>query len=190
MIAFRHTDPRFPFLQETEHASYPPGRWNARGELTHYFSDTPDGAWAEFLRHEEIMDAKDLPTIRRALWAVDIGVAPAPQFDPPKARMLGGRDNWPACQRWARALRRKGAEGLVAPSAALFPGGAHGWRVDAGLQPGPARNGRVFALFGSRPDLVGWAATAQGQPSKELLARVRHFGRRRRLLAHPAKVAG
>jgi hypothetical protein len=40
--------------------------------LTHYFTDTPDGAWAEFLRHEAIFDPEDLLTVRRAPWAVDI----------------------------------------------------------------------------------------------------------------------
>ena len=58
MIAFRHADPRFPFLRED--SSQPAGRWNAPGELTHYFCDTPDGAWAEFLRHEEIDDPEDI----------------------------------------------------------------------------------------------------------------------------------
>ena len=70
MIAFRHADPRFPFLWED--SSQPAGRWNMPGQLTHYFADTPDGAWAEFLRHEEIFDPEDLLTVRRALWAVDI----------------------------------------------------------------------------------------------------------------------
>ena len=69
MIAYRHTDPRFPFLREDSLQSA--GRWNAPGELTHYLCDTPDGAWAEFLRHEEIRNPEDLPTVRRALWAVD-----------------------------------------------------------------------------------------------------------------------
>ena len=173
MIAFRHTDPRYPFLWE--HASQPAGRWNAPGELTHYFSDTPDGAWAEFLRHEEILDPEDLPTIRRALWAVDIGDEPSASPELPQQTLTGGPASWPACQRRASALREMGVRGITAPSAALPPGGAHGWRVDGGLQPGPARDGKVFALFGSRPDLVGWAATVDGRPGEELLARVRHF---------------
>ena len=64
---------------------------------------------------------------------------------------------------------------MTAPSAALLPGAAGGWRVDAGLRPGPARDGRVFVLYGSRPDLVGWAATVAGRPGSELLPHVRHF---------------
>ena len=169
MIAFRHADPRFPFLREdsSQHA----GRWNGPGELTHYFCDTPDGAWAEFLRHEEIDDPRDLATIRRALWAVDIGDAPSLEPGLPPETLSGGRESWPECQRWARE-RRDIVEGIAAPSAALQPGGAHGWRVDGGLRPGPERNGKVFALFGRRPDLVGWAATVGGGPSDKLLVDV------------------
>ncbi len=72
MIGFRHADPRYPFLWEG--ADQPAARWHATGDgPAHYFSDTPDGAWAELLRHEEISDPDDLATIRRTLWAVDLG---------------------------------------------------------------------------------------------------------------------
>ena len=172
MIAFRHADPRFPFLRED--ASQPAGRWNAAGELTHYFCDTPDGAWAEFLRHEEIIDPRDIPTIRRALWAVDIGQPPTPEANLPRAVLLGGQESWLECRRFAQS-RRNEADGIAAPSAALEPGSAHGWRVDGGVRPGPARDGLVFALFGLRPDLVGWVATFEGRPSEGLLASVRYF---------------
>ena len=99
MIAFRHADPRFPFLRED--SSHPAGRWNAAGELTHYFCDTPDGAWAEFLRHEEIDDPQDLLTIRRALWAVDIGQPPSLQPDLSEQTLTGGSESWPACRQFA-----------------------------------------------------------------------------------------
>jgi hypothetical protein len=33
----------------------------------------------------------------------------------------------------------------------------------------------VIALFGLRPDLVGWEAVHEGRPSARLLGRVRHF---------------
>ena len=65
-------------------------------------------------------------------------------------------------------------DGITAPSAALYQGGAHRWRVDSGLQSGPERNGMVIALFGPRPDLVGRAATIEGRPSEELLESVLH----------------
>ena len=172
MIAFRHADPRFPFLWEG--VSQPAGRWNDDGDVTHYFCDTPDGAWAEFLRHEEIIDPADVETIRRALWAVEIGEPPSLRPDLPTEAMTGDTASWPECRQFAR-LHRDEADGLTAPSAALQPGGARGWRVDDGVQPGPARDGKVFALFGHRPDLVGWAATAEGRPDSTLLERVSHL---------------
>ena len=173
MIAFRHADPRFPFLRES--AGTTEGRWNHAGELAHCFSDTPDGAWAEFLRHEEITDPEDIPHIRRALWAVEAG-------DPPRARprlgtdtLTGGRTTWAACQQEAARLREAGEAGLTAPSAALVRGGAHGFRVEGGQRPGPPRDGVTIVLFGPRPDLIGWQAAADGRPEAELLHRVRHF---------------
>lgn len=174
MIAFRHADPRFPFLRED--TSQPAGRWNAAGELTHYFCDTPDGAWAEFLRHEEIDDPGDILTVRRALWAVDIGEPPALQPDLTPETLTGSSDTWFSCQQLAQQYRQH-TDGIAAPSAALLSYGARGWRVDGGLQPGPPRDGKVFALFGPRPDLVGWAATIEGRPSVEVLAKVRHLSR-------------
>ena len=172
MIAFRHADPRFPFLREDPSQSA--GRWNAAGELTHYFCDTPDSAWAEFLRHEEIDDPQDILTIRRALWVVEIGQPPILEPDLPNDVKVGGPESWPTCQEFARRSRAV-ADGISAPSAALRLGGAHGWRVDGGTKPGPTRDGVVFALFGPRPDLVGWSATTEGRPSEELLSIVRHF---------------
>src|SRR5262245_42104774 len=82
MMAFRQVDARYPFLWEDDRQ--PAGRWHADGDgPAHYFSDTPDGAWAEFLRHEEITDHRDLATIRRQLWAVDIGDAAFERVDLP-----------------------------------------------------------------------------------------------------------
>jgi hypothetical protein len=173
MIAFRHADPRFPFLRET--ASPSAGRWNRPGQLTHCLSDTPDGAWAEFLRHEEITDPEDISHVRRALWAVEMGDAPAARPRVSARTLTGGRDRWAACQREADRLRRSGAPGLTAPSAALLPGAARGVRVEGGERPGPPRDGLTIVLFGSRPDLVGWRAAAAGRPDPELLRRVRHF---------------
>ncbi len=174
MIGFRHADPRYPFLWEE--TDQPAARWHAAGDgPAQYFSDTPDGAWAEFLRHEEIVDPHDLATIRRALWAVDLGEPSLARPDLPRETLTGGRASHAACRTEASRLRRKGVRGIEAPSAALVSGGARGWRVDGGLQPGGSRDGRVFVLFGRRPDLVGWRATAAGQPSEELVALVRPF---------------
>ena len=169
MIGFRHADPRYPFLWEG--SDQPAARWHSKGDgPVHYFSDTPDGAWAEFLRHEEITDPEDVATIRRDLWAVDLGQPQSTEPSLPRETLTGGYASYPACRAEASRLRRLGADGLEAPSAALLPGAARGWRVDGGLQPGEPRDGTVYVLFGGRPDLIGWRATAAGRPDQGLLA--------------------
>ena len=88
MIVFRHADPRFPFLWESD--GQPPGRWHGEGEgPAHYFADTPSGAWAEFLRHEEIREAADLAGVRRALWTVELPAPPAEAASLPVAVLTG-----------------------------------------------------------------------------------------------------
>ncbi len=177
MIVFRHTDPRFPFLWEGD--GQPAGRWNRDGEGTvNSFADTPEGAWAELLRHEEIAEPDDVVEIRRSMWSVEIGELPNARPSLPRSTLTGGARSYPACRRETDRLRERGAPGLAAPSAALLPGGAHGWRVDGGMRRGPRRDGRVVVLFGARPDLVGWEAVHEGCPSVELLGRVRPLGRR------------
>jgi len=172
MIAFRHADPRLPFLRDD--TNQPAARWHAAGEgPVHYLSDTPDSAWAEFLRHEEIDDPADLATIQRAMWAVEIGDEPAARPDLPTATLTGGPASYGACRQEAARLRAAGATRLDAPSAALAPGGARGHVSVGRLRPGPPRDGNTIVLFGPRPSLVGWRAAQEGRPAAELLARVR-----------------
>lgn len=174
MIVFRHADARYPFLWE--HTWQPAARWHGEGEgPVHYFADTPDGAWAELLRHEGIREAGDLAGLRRAMWAVEIGNPPDTEPALAVRGLTGGLDTYESCREEARRLRAAGVRGLSAPSAALIPGGARRLRVDGGLREGPQRHGLVFVLFGPRPDLVGWAAAAEGRPREDLLDRVRHF---------------
>jgi RES domain len=172
MIVFRHTDPRFPFLWES--ADQPSARWHSLGEgPVHYLAETSDGAWAEFLRHEEIVDPADLAGVARSLWSIDL---PRPPRSTPRletATLMGGISTYGDCQRTARRMRSIGARGLVAPSAALAPASPSGFRTEDGLQAGPERAERVFVLFGPRPDLVGWAACHEGRPRADLLPRVR-----------------
>ena len=172
MIVFRHVDPRFPFLWET--ADQPSARWHTLGEgPVHYLAETADGAWAEFLRHEEIVEPADLAGVARSVWSIDLPRPPrsAPRLD--TATLTGGTATYDECQRTARGMRSIGARGLVAPSAALEPASSSGFRTERGLQPGPARPERVFVLFGPRPDLVGWSACHEGRPRDDLLPRVR-----------------
>ncbi len=176
MILYRHADPRFPFLQES--ADQPAARWHSEGDgPVQYFADTPDGAWAEFLRHEGITEEDELENVRRALWAVDVPDDPR-VAEPalPRRILTGDLDSYEACQAEARRLRGRGASGIKTLSAALIAGGAAGWSVNGGLQRAAKRDGFVIALFGARPDLVGWAAAAVGRPRPDLLKGVRHFG--------------
>jgi len=143
----------------------------------HYFADTPNGAWAELLRHEEIREPGDLAGIQRALWAVELPVVPEDSPDLPGEVLSGGLEVYPQCQQEAARLHLLGIHGFRVPSAALLPGGAGGWIVDGGLQPAADRDGEVFVLFGRRPDLVGWPVTLAGSPPEELLERVRHLAR-------------
>jgi hypothetical protein len=162
-------------------ADQPPARWHGTQEgPAQYLADTPDGAWAEFLRHEQITTAEELAGINRAIWAVEVpdaamAGAATPVLSP--RTLLGGTETYEACRREARRARQEGAAALRAPSAALVPGGAHGWRVDAGLQQAATRDGQVIVLFGLRPDLIGWRVVDSGRPSPDLLDRVRPLTR-------------
>ncbi len=177
MILFRHSDPRFPFLWES--SDQPPGRWNGHGEgPVQYFADTPDGAWAEFLRHEGITDEEDLPGIERDLWSVELPPDEEPDTEPalPVPIMEGGVETYQSCQVEARRLRELGISAFIAPSAALLPGAASGWRVRRGtIESGPPRAGQVVVLFGTRPDMVGWCASHRGRPGPRVLPRIRQL---------------
>jgi RES domain len=174
MIVFRQTDARYPFLWESD--AQPAGRWHARGDgPAHYFADTPDGAWAEFLRHEEITDLEDLATIRRQMWAVEIGDSRPERVGLPQDVLTGGFETYPRCQAEARRLRERGARRIAAPSAALRRGGARGCMVANGVHEAESRDGAVIVLFGPPADLIGWVAAEAARPPDDLLDRVHHF---------------
>lgn len=174
MIGYRHCDPRYPFLWEDD--AQPAARWHGDGEgPAHYLADTPAGAWAELLRHEEITEVEDLATLRRAIWAVEFDPAECAPVDLSPATQHGGESSYDECRAQARRLRARGATGLRASSAALLPGGATGSVVDRGLRDGPVRDGVVHAVYGPRPDLVGWRVSDDGRPHASVLARVRHL---------------
>lgn len=173
-LGFRHCDHRKPFLWQSD--AQPAARWHGDGEgPANYFADTPVGAWAEFLRHEEITDAADLAGVRRSLWVVEL---PDEGYAEPKiaARvMTGGLASYAACQAEAQRLRRSGSKRLEAPAAALKPGAARGWSALPATRASPsARDGRVWVLFGPC-SAVGWPAVVAGAPPEAVLPLVRHF---------------
>ncbi len=113
-MVFRHADSRFPFLWET--ADQPAARWHDSGEgPVHYFSETPDGAWAEFLRHEEIVDPADLAGIDRSLWSIDLPRTPRSQPRLLAATLTGGASSYSACRREARRKNCAGKARALPP---------------------------------------------------------------------------
>jgi hypothetical protein len=174
VILFRHADTRRPFFWES--SAQPQGRWHGDGEgPVQYLADTPDGAWAEFLRHEEIVDAEDLQGVERNLWAVEVPDAEYGAPSLPVKVMTGGRETYARCQREARRLRAAGADRLAAPCAALIPSTPSGWRTDGGLVRGDPRDERTWGLFGRIPQVVAWAAGDSCRPRADLIDRVNHF---------------
>jgi hypothetical protein len=170
-VGFRHADSRYPFFWESE--DQPAARWHAAGAgPVQYVADTSDGAWAEFLRHEEITDAEDLAGIERSLWAVELPQHVDHAEPVTIAEATGGLSSYRTCQRYAAARRAEGVTSLRAPSAALTPGGARGEVTDAGLRDGPDRDGRVWVLFGSYPDTCGWRVVERGRPPARILSLV------------------
>jgi RES domain len=171
---FRNADSRFPPLWESD--VQPPSRWHGTGEgPAQYVADTPDGAWAEFLRHEEITDPADLAGVARSLWAFEVDDDELAGASPMTAEgLLGGEETYPACQELAREARASGATSIRAPSAALLPGAACGERTEGGgLMPAPDRDGVVYVLYGRRPDLRGWLVVDAGRPPVRVLGLVR-----------------
>jgi hypothetical protein len=174
---FRNADSRFPPLSETDAQS--PARWHGPGEgPAQYVADTPDGAWAEFLRHEEITEPEDLAGVARSLWAFEVDEAELADASQVAAEgLLGNEETYPACQEIARKARASGATSIRAPSAALLAGAARGERTDGGgLVPGADRDGAVYVLYGRRPDLRGWRIVDAGRPPARLLGLVRPMG--------------
>lgn len=162
-----------PFYRED--ATQPAARYHADGEgPVQYLATTPDAAWAEYLRHEEITDPAELPGIRRSMWVVEVIVDQAALARPglPQAILTGGLSTYSACQSEARRHRSAGGPGLIAPSAAVEPSSESGHRTDGGSVAGPVIDEETVVLFGTRPDDVGWLGCAIGRPSEDQLARV------------------
>lgn len=177
-VWFRHGDPRFPFLWEA--APQPAARWHDEEDApVTYLADSPDAAWAEFLRYEEITDPADLAGVARRMWAVEVPdetVDDAVRAALPVEVLTGGPESYPSCRDHAAGLRRDGATALMALSAALLPGRGGGQSVDGGLVEAGPRDGQVLVLFGGHwPDTRGWAAIDIGAPTQRQLHLVRHF---------------
>jgi len=169
LVGFRYCSYDVPFWVRPNTRGQ---RWNLPLEgPTQYWSLTPDGAWAEHIRFNDIVTEAELDEVRMPVW-----VCRLPSTGLLDLRDAGVRDryhltladltanDWSACQRAATTMRAAGARGVLSPSAAL----------------GEATN---VALFGPRraialdrrPALasaVPAAVVAIGRPPRDLLDRV------------------
>ncbi len=167
MIWFRHCDTRWPFLWQS--ANQPPGRWHGDGEgPVQHLSDTPDGAWAEFLRHEEISEAADLAGIERDLWAIDVPDGSAASL---------ARRSTPGC---SSAVWRATRTARTAPVACA----ATGPRPSRRPAPPCCRAGREGSQCGRalsprrRPEKEGSSrSSARGRPPRLAVRRERQTAR-------------
>ena len=174
---FRNADARYPFLRED--AAQAPARWHGDGEgPVQYLADTPDGAWAEFLRHEAITDPADLQGIERNLWAIEVELDTETIHRSSMAAdsQRGDLTPYPRCQADARSHRADGATALRASSAALDETAAGGQCSEGGaLVDAPDRAGQTLAIFGARDGLAGWLCCDRGRPGPRLVHRVRQL---------------
>lgn len=153
-------------------------RWHSSGDgATQYLSITPDGAWAELIRNENLRSEADLALVQMPLWQAqvelghiadygDFETAERAHFDP--EALID--DDQTKCRTEGRRLRQAGFAGILYPSAAL---------------PGEQN----LVLFGPRI-LLPWGASRRlasgvpanklsvGSPPGDLLPRVRHVGAR------------
>ncbi len=124
LVAFRWTDYDVPFWARENSND---GRWNYGGQdSTQYWSLTPEAAWAELIRHENLKSEEDLDLVRKPFWIARIPSTGLLDLRQPEERETHDvtedaliSDEWSACQELAVRLRRGATRGVIAPSAAL-----------------------------------------------------------------------
>lgn len=120
---FRYSSYDVPFWVESNTR---PGRWHEVGDPpTQYWSLTPDGAWAELIRAEDLTTEDELDQVRMPMWACRFPRAGLLDLTQREAQEHYGiseaalvADEWDACQMLAQAVRPN-HPGVVSPSAAL-----------------------------------------------------------------------
>jgi RES domain-containing protein len=122
--AFRYSDYDTPFWAR---ANTQPGRWHYPGtEPTQYLCLSPDGSWADRIRHEDLRTEPEVALVRMPLWVVKVDESHIVDYStferaeaagfPPDALI---DDDWDRCQDEGERLRELGFRGVLAPSAAL-----------------------------------------------------------------------
>lgn len=182
-ILFRQSDAHYPPLWE-DGAFQPEARWHGIGQgPAQYFADTPDGAWAELLRHEEIIEPLSvedfLDRFKRTLWAIEVDLPDQickMETLVSGGELLGDESSYAICQKAAIEAKEANYDVITAPSAALIEDGASGVSVSNGiLNNGPARQGRVFVFFRVMPDATCWPCGGAPVLNQRMISRVRYF---------------
>lgn len=183
-LGFRVCDRRYSFLWQS--AGQRAGRWNRDGdEPVHYLANTPTVAWAEWIRHQEIEDPADLKGVAASLWAVLIPDHWSEQDLQPvnlPMELVLGTTPEAAGARLALVdqLKAQGAQGLLAPSAALHHSDQvlpcsrvrdRSNQADQLLMPA-----HILLLWCAAEQLPGWCCVSEGRPEPELLPLVRREG--------------
>lgn len=122
-VLFRYSSCDVPFwvLPNTG-----PGRWNVAGDPpTQYWSGSPDAAWAELIRSEELRTEAEVDLVSMPLWVCRFPFAELVDLRDDAAQRAAGLaledligESWSACQR-AGAVLRQSHRGVIAPAAAL-----------------------------------------------------------------------
>lgn len=103
-----------------------PGRWHVAGDApTQYWSGSPDAAWAELIRSEELRSEAEVDLVRMPLWVCRFPFAELVDLRDISAQKAAGLtredlvgESWAACQQ-AGAVLRQSHSGVIAPAAAL-----------------------------------------------------------------------
>jgi hypothetical protein len=168
-LGFRQTAQGVPVLWES--SVQPAARWHTLGDgPLQYFASSPEGAWAEWLRHEEIKNPAELNDVTRVLWCAELGEAALAQPELSRKVLLGNEDVYPQCQAEAKRLQDAGEAGLEVVSAALTH--TLECRTDNGVKV-ETGEALVYVLFGAQPKLRASRVSEGGLP--DILGRVRHF---------------
>lgn len=169
LVAFRYSSYDVPFWVRPNTR---PGRWHVVGDPpTQYWSLTPEAAWAEHIRFEELRSEAELDEVRMPIWVCRLSSMNLLDLFDPAVRDHYGltvadltSDDWSACQQAGAVMRSEGARGVLGPCAAL----GNGMNVTLF---GPRR----AIDFDRRPALASVspaALVAIGRPPRDLLHRV------------------
>ncbi len=174
-VAYRWSDYDTPLWARPNSSAQ---RWNRTREApTQYLSLSPEGAWAELIRTEDLTSAAAVHLVSMPLWVLHVRethVADCATFEraeaagfPPEALVAEDRER---CRAEATRLREHGFRGVLAPSAAL-PGSVNLTLFGARLAVAwECDEDRRLAAF------VPVRQLAIGRPPDDLLPRVRRRG--------------